>query len=199
MSPAPMIECENLTRRFGRLTGVEAGAGVAVDTTTEQVRRTKGPRYTPVSKRQDKPDGIAWLLRNHPEISDGAICKLIGTTRNTITAIRERSHWNIGQITPIDPVALGLCKQSELDTAVQAAVRKKAAEGTVMTDDERRKLVSTEQSLGMDLEPKLASGLEAFTRDEREEKPADFSDADSFFNLPHGDDDDEEDDDDPRR
>ena len=83
--------------------------------------------------------------------------------------------------------------------AREEAARKKAAEGVVMTDDERRKLVSTEQSLGMDLEPKLASGLEAFTRDEREEKPADFSDADSFFNLPHGDDEDEEDDDDPRR
>ena len=81
-------------------------------------------------------------------MSDGAIGKLVGTTKPTIAAIRERTHWNINNITAIDPVALGLCKQSELDTAVQAAVRKKAAEGTVMTDDERRKLVSTEQSLG---------------------------------------------------
>ena len=83
------------------------------------------------------------------QLSDGAIGKLVGTTKPTIQAIRERTHWNINNITPIDPVALGLCKQSELDTAVQAAARKKAAEGTVMTDDERRKLVSTEQSLGM--------------------------------------------------
>ena len=74
----------------------------------EQVRRTKGPRYTPVSKRQDKPDGIAWIIRNHPEISDGAIGKLIGTTRTTIAAIRDRSHWNIANITPKDPVTLGL-------------------------------------------------------------------------------------------
>jgi uncharacterized protein len=91
----------------------------------EPVRRTKGPRYTPVSKRQDKPDGIAWIIRHHPEISDGAIGKLIGTTRNTIQAIRERSHWNISNITPKDPVTLGLCSQRELDALV-AKVAKKA-------------------------------------------------------------------------
>ena len=68
----------------------------------------RGSLPTPVSKRQDKPDGIAWLLRNHPEISDAQISKLIGTTRNTITAIRERSHWNIQNIQPKDPVTLGL-------------------------------------------------------------------------------------------
>jgi uncharacterized protein len=90
----------------------------------EQVRRTKGPRYTPVSKRQDKPDGIAWLLRNHPEITDGAICKIIGTTRNTITAIRDRSHWNISEIQPKDPVTLGLCSQRELDAIVTRAAKK---------------------------------------------------------------------------
>ena len=73
-------------------------------------------------------------------------------------------------------------------------MRKKAAEGTVMTDDERRKLVSTEQSLGMSTEGKMDADLSQFTREEREEKPADFSDADSFFNLPHGDDDEDEDD-----
>jgi len=87
----------------------------------EQVRRTKGPRYTPVSKRQDKPDGIAWIIRNHPEISDGAISNLIGTTRTTIAAIRDRSHWNIGNITPKDPVTLGLTTQRELDSAVAKA------------------------------------------------------------------------------
>src|SRR3546814_7786456 len=68
----------------------------------EQVRRTKGPRYTPVSKRQDKPDGIAWILRNHPEISDGAISKLIGTTRTTITAIPDRSHWTARKSTRLN-------------------------------------------------------------------------------------------------
>jgi hypothetical protein len=87
------------------------------------VSRTKGPRYTPVSKRQDKPDGIAWILRNHPEISDAQIGKLIGTTRNTITAIRERSHWNIQNIQPKDPVTLGLCSQRELDAVVAKAAK----------------------------------------------------------------------------
>ena len=94
------------------------------------VSRTKGPRYTPVSKRQDKPDGIAWLLRNHPEVSDAQISKLIGTTRNTIGAIRERSHWNIQNITPKDPVTLGLCSQRELDAVVAKAAKKvRATEG----------------------------------------------------------------------
>ena len=89
-----------------------------------QVSRTRGPRYTPVSKRQDKPDGIAWILRNHPEVSDAQIGKLIGTTRNTIAAIRERSHWNIANINPKDPVTLGLCSQRELDAVVGRAARK---------------------------------------------------------------------------
>ena len=89
----------------------------------EQVRRTKGPRYTPVSKRQDKPDGIAWIIRHHPEITDGAIGNLIGTTRTTIAAIRDRSHWNIANITPKDPVTLGLTTQRELDAAVAKAAK----------------------------------------------------------------------------
>jgi len=92
------------------------------------VSRTKGPRYTPVSKRQDKPDGIAWILRSHPEISDAQIGKLIGTTRNTITAIRERSHWNIQNIQPKDPVTLGLCSQRELDAVVAKAAKNLPAE-----------------------------------------------------------------------
>lgn len=90
--------------------------------------RTKGPRYTPVSKRQDKPDGVAWLIRNHPELSDGAIGKLIGTTRSTIQAIRERSHWNIANIQPKDPVTLGLTSQRELDAAVAKAAKQAGLE-----------------------------------------------------------------------
>ena len=88
------------------------------------MNRTKGPRYTPVSKRQDKPDGIAWILRNHPEVSDAQVGKLIGTTRNTISAIRDRSHWNIGNIQAKDPVTLGLCSQRELDAVVARAAKK---------------------------------------------------------------------------
>ncbi len=89
-----------------------------------EVTRTKGPRYTPVSKRQDKPDGIAWILRNHPEVTDAQIGKLIGTTRTTIGAIRDRTHWNIQNIQPKDPVTLGLCSQRELDAVVAKAARK---------------------------------------------------------------------------
>lgn len=159
--------------------------------------KRRGPRYTPLSKRQDRPAAILWLVKFHPELSDGAIGKLVGTTKPTIQAIRERTHWNIQNIAPIDPVALGLCKQSELDLAVQQAARKRAAEGGVMSDDERRKLVSTEQSLGMSTDAKMPSGLaglSAFDPEEKEENPADYSDAESFFNLPHGDDEDEDDD-----
>lgn len=87
----------------------------------DQVRRTRGPRYTPVSKRQDKPDGINWIIRNHPDVTDGQISKLIGTTRTTIAAIRDRSHWNMANITPKDPVTLGLTSQRELDAAVAKA------------------------------------------------------------------------------
>ncbi len=88
------------------------------------VGRTKGARYTPVSKRQDKPDGIAWILRNHAEVSDAQISKLIGTTRTTIAAIRDRSHWNISNITAKDPVTLGLCSQRELDAMVAKAAKR---------------------------------------------------------------------------
>ena len=89
----------------------------------DPVRRTKGPRYTPVSKRQDKPDGIAWIIRNHPEVSDGPIGKLIGTTRTTIAALRDRTHWNMANIQPKDPVTLGLTTQRELDAAVAKAAK----------------------------------------------------------------------------
>jgi hypothetical protein len=161
--------------------------------------KRRGPRYTPLSKRQDRPASILWLVKFHPELSDGAIGKLVGTTKPTIQAIRSRSHWNINNITPIDPVALGLCRQSELDTAVQAAARKKAAEGVVMSDDERRKLVSTEVSLALGTEGKLDDGLAAFTPDVvdvRDQSASDFKDAESFFNLPADDGDDEEDEED---
>ena len=163
--------------------------------------KRRGPRYTPLSKRQDRPAAILWLVKFHPELSDGQISKLVGTTKPTIQSIRERTHWNISNIQPVDPVALGLTKQSELDAAVQKAAAKKARDGEVMTDDERRKLVSTEQSLGMEEEPKIPtaiSGLETFTlgdsdgSDEKEDDVADI-DADSFFNLPNDGGDDDED------
>src|ERR1700754_4554763 len=82
------------------------------------VRLKRAPRYTPVSKRQDKPDAVYWIIRNHPEFSDSDIIKLIGTTKATIAKIRERSHWNAANIKAVDPVTLGLCSQRELDLAV---------------------------------------------------------------------------------
>ena len=100
----------------------------------DPITRTKGPRYTPVSKRQDKPDGIAWIIRNHPEVSDGQIGKLIGTTRTTIGAIRDRSHWNMANIQPKDPVTLGLTSQRELDAAV---IKAQKAAGTPAPTDTR--------------------------------------------------------------
>ena len=109
------------------------------------VSRTKGPRYTPVSKRQDKPDGIAWILRNHPEISDAQVGKLIGTTRTTIAAIRDRSHWNISNIQPKDPVTLGLCSQRELDAIVAKAAKRAGIEDDGQDDirlgDDREALI----------------------------------------------------------
>jgi hypothetical protein len=89
------------------------------------VKLKKAPRYTPVSKRQDKPDAVYWILRNHPEFTDADIIKLIGTTKATIQKIRERSHWNAAAIKAVDPVTLGLCSQLELDFAVARANQKR--------------------------------------------------------------------------
>jgi hypothetical protein len=178
--------------------------------------KRKGPRYTPLSKRQDRPSAIMWLVRYHPELSDGAISKLIGTTKATIQTVRERTHWNIANIRPVDPVALGLCKQTELDEAVRAAAARKAkAEGErVLTDEEKMRLMSTDQSLSASREPRLPSsmsGLENFTltdsrHSDDEDEGRDSSgrhdplDPDALFNLPAGGEDDEDEDDmDPRR
>lgn len=148
----------------------------------------KGPRYTPLSKRQDRPSAITWLVKFHPELADGQIVKLVGTTKPTIQSIRDRSHWNIVNMTPVDPVALGMCKQSELDAAVAKAVAKTTAkEGVVMNDAERMRLVSTEQSLAMEPEARIPahiSGLENFTltkRDDRVSRKDAKADAEVLF------------------
>jgi len=111
----------------------------------EKGGRTKGPRYTPVSKRQEKPDGIAWIIRNHPEVSDAQIGKLIGTTRTTIAAIRDRTHWNIANITPRDPVTLGLTSQRELDAVVAKAAKAAGIEAPVDTRFEGDRAALIEQ------------------------------------------------------
>ena len=89
-----------------------------------EVKTKKGPRYTPVSRRQDRPNAVIWLLRNHPELRDSQIMRLVGTTKPTIAAIRDRTHWNSANLTPQDPVTLGLCSQTDLDNEVRKAARR---------------------------------------------------------------------------
>lgn len=127
-TPRDPVRAHELTQEEIRKGEADPDYSLKIVKGSDPVRRTKGPRYTPVSKRQDKPDGIAWILRSHPEISDGAIGRLIGTTRTTIAAIRERSHWNIANIQPKDPVTLGLCSQRELDAIVAKAAKKAGIE-----------------------------------------------------------------------
>ena len=89
--------------------------------------KKKGPRYTPVSRRHERPSAILWLVRNHPELKDSQIMRLVGTTKTTIASVRERTHWNASTLTPMDPVTLGLCSQIDLDFEVQRAAKEKPA------------------------------------------------------------------------
>jgi hypothetical protein len=123
----------------GQLTREEIERGVAdpdhkLQLSTPKVRlpetksaKKKGPRYTPVSRRQDRPNAILWLIRNHPELKDAQIMRLVGTTKSTIQGIRDRTHWNAASLTPLDPVTLGLCSQIDLDFEVQRASKEKPA------------------------------------------------------------------------
>ena len=129
----------------------------------------KAPRYTPVSRRQDRPDAIAWFLRSHPEVSDAQISKLLGTTKATIDQVRARSHWNSSNIKPVDPVSLGLVMQLELDAVVRKAADKKAKE------DAKNGIVPE----GPSLRPAAETGvLEA-----EEPRRKDLSQASVFSNL----------------
>jgi hypothetical protein len=92
-----------------------------------EMKRTKGPRYTPVSKRQDRPNAIQWLLKNHPELKDAQVIRLVGTTKSTIQSVRERTHWNAGNLAPLDPVTLGLCSQMDLDLEVSRSAKDRPA------------------------------------------------------------------------
>ena len=95
-----------------------------------ETKRKSGPRYTPVSRRQDRPNAILWLVRNHPELKDAQIMRLVGTTKSTIAAIRERTHWNAPNLQPMDPVTLGLCSQIDLDLEAHRAAKEKPADIT---------------------------------------------------------------------
>jgi uncharacterized protein len=115
----------------------EARLKLAPQAMPPQVVRHKGPRYTPIAKRQDKPDAIAFLLRSHPELSDTQISKLIGTTKPTIAAVRDRTHWNSPNIKPRHPVGLGLCTIEELeDTVHRARARLPAEERAALAGEE---------------------------------------------------------------
>ena len=147
--------------------------------------KRKGPRYTPVSKRQDRPNAILWLVRHHPELKDQAIIRLVGTTKTTIAAIRERTHWNSANLTPLDPVTLGLCSQVDLDREVdQAAKEAGITHQPVLAPglgDQPDALMPVEQSLeaeeadepmrrDRDFDPEAVfSGLQAWKKGERHE------------------------------
>ena len=166
-------------------------------------------RFIPVAIRQNRPSAIAWLLRYHPELSDNQIGKLVGTTKSTIDSVRNRTHWNIRNLKPTDPVVLGLCKQIELDAAVAKAGRRKARspDRVALSNEERRNLMSSDEALSLPKEPlrpvKTFKGLENFSltqpraenSEEGEERqpaspppaPAPVEDPEQIFNLPSGD------------
>ncbi len=113
----------------------------------EQKKR-RGPRYTPVSRRQDRPNAILWLLRSHPELKDAQIIRLVGTTKNTIESIKERTHWNSAHLVPSDPVTLGLCSQIDLDLEVQRAAKDRPA--ALAAEDRGATLLGTDITTGAD-------------------------------------------------
>jgi len=119
------IQSGQLTKEEIQRCEADQGASLTLFKTNlpEPVRRHKGPRYTPVSKRADKPDGIAWLIRHHPELADSQIGRLIGTTKPTIKAIRDRTHWNSSNLRPRSPTELGLCTQEELAIEIAKAIK----------------------------------------------------------------------------
>ncbi|KQR79335.1 cytoplasmic protein [Rhizobium sp. Leaf384] len=126
--------------------------------------KRKGPRYTPVSKRQDRPNAILWLVRNHPELKDAQISRLVGTTKSTIEQIRERTHWNSANLTASDPVTLGLCSQIDLDLEVERASKGRP--------------LPTAADLGATLEPAQETERYSYGYEREEEKEMD---ADAVF------------------
>jgi len=137
----------------------------------------KAPRYTPVSRRQDRPDAIAWFLRSHPEVTDSQLAKLLGTTKATIDQVRNRTHWNSANIKPVDPVTLGLVSQLELDAVVRKAADKKAK------DDAKRGFASDGPSLRPATETGALGQEEELPEAEDEQ---DFDEARVFANLTGG-------------
>jgi uncharacterized protein len=111
-----------------------------------QVKR-RGARYTPIARRQDRPDAIAWFLKNHPEVADSKVVKLIGTTKSTIDQVRNRTHWNSNSIKPVDPVTIGLCSQIELDAVVADAAAAKARADKRRAKEEAKTLKAAQETV----------------------------------------------------
>ena len=156
-----------------------------------EVKTKRGPRYTPVSRRQDRPNAILWLLKNHPELKDSQIMRLVGTTKPTIISIRERSHWNSPNLQAQDPVTLGLCSQIDLDAEVKKAaarIERERKEAGIVEAPKAGTLLPAEESLAAaapqpEPERPMATALAQEARaamnapDEEEEAP----DIDSVF------------------
>lgn len=125
----------------------------------QPVTRTKGPRYTPVSKRAEKPDAIAYLIKTYPELMDAQIARLLGTTKDTIAKVRDRSHWNSSNIKPNNPILAGLCKQADLDAAIKRAQRRVAREqkaaGVTPPMDDVAPFQNNEVDLGSQEQPDI--------------------------------------------
>lgn len=143
--------------------------------------KKKGPRYTPVSKRQDRPNAILWLVRNHPELKIAQISRLVGTTKNTIEQVRERTHWNSANLQPVDPVALGLCSQIDLDFEVAKAAKNRpvmpeSEDAPVVEEDAT--LMPASQSENLSADDVFGKGRDAQPEPEEAE---DEIDADSVF------------------
>jgi hypothetical protein len=153
-----------------------------------EVKTKRGPRYTPVSRRQDRPNAILWLLKNHPELKDSQIMRLVGTTKPTIIAIRERSHWNSPNLTAQDPVALSLCSQIDLDAEVKKAASKLARERHEVEGEPAKveTLIPAEESVAAAPLVREAPMATALAQEARKamaapEEEEDIPDADSVF------------------
>jgi hypothetical protein len=126
-------------------------------------RRTTGPKYTPLNKRQDKPDAVSWLLKQHPELTDNQIIKLVGTTKTTIDKIRHRSHWNMSNLKPRSPVDLGICKQKDLDAILnrikdkEEAAQKSLERKARMQEKKKAKPVAKKEKVAKKVAPKKES------------------------------------------
>ncbi len=125
--------------------------------------KRKGPRYTPVSKRQDRPNAILWLGRNHPELKDAQISRLVGTTKSTIEQIRNRTHWNAANLVPMDPVTLGLCSQIDLDLEVSKSAKDRPLPSADEMDNATLASAQDTENIGTDND-KGMSADEVFSR-----------------------------------